>query len=161
MSLHADYLPPGADGQRDAMDFNPELSRRARAIPVYAAIQALGRTGIAEMVERCCAMARRFADDIATYDNVEILNEVVLNQVLVRFLADDGDHDLWTRSVVRRLQQDGTCWMGTTIWRGRVAMRISVTNWATDDDDVDQSVGAIARCLAAELTESGANRPPH
>ena len=119
MSLHADYLPPGAAGQRDAMDFNPELSRRARGIPVYAAIRTLGHAGIAEMIERCCAMARRFADRLAAHPNVEILNDVVLNQVLVRFLATNGDHDSLTRSVARSLQQDGTWWMGTTIWQGR------------------------------------------
>jgi glutamate/tyrosine decarboxylase-like PLP-dependent enzyme len=147
MHLSAHYLPPGSDGERDAMEFNPELSRRARCIPVYAAIRALGRAGIAEIVERCCAMARRFAEHLATCDSVEILNEVVLNQVLVRFLSADSDHDGRTRAIASRLQHDGTCWMGTTTWHGQTAMRISVTNWTTDQDDVDRSLAAIARAM--------------
>jgi glutamate/tyrosine decarboxylase-like PLP-dependent enzyme len=155
MHLGAHYLPPGSGGERDAMEFNPELSRRARCIPVYAAIRALGRAGIAEIVERCCAMARRFAEHLAAYDSVEILNEVVLNQVLVRFLSADGDHDGRTRAIASRLQHDGTCWMSTTTWRGQAAMRISVTNWTTERDDVDSSLAAIARAMSWGAAASG------
>jgi glutamate/tyrosine decarboxylase-like PLP-dependent enzyme len=148
MSVRASYLIHGADGERDALDYNPEFSRRARGFPVYAAVRALGRRGIAELVERCCALARRFADWLAAHDGVEVLNDVVLNQVLVRFQAADGDHDGHTRSVVRRVQRDGTCWMSGTTWHGQAAMRISVTNWSTDEADVDRSVAAILRCAA-------------
>jgi glutamate/tyrosine decarboxylase-like PLP-dependent enzyme len=148
MSVRASYLIHGADGERDALDYNPEFSRRARGFSVYAAVRALGRRGIAELVERCCALARRFADRLAAHDGVEVLNDVVLNQVLVRFQAADGDHDGHTRRVVRRVQRDGTCWMSGTTWHGQAAMRISVTNWSTDEADVDRSVAAILRCAA-------------
>ncbi len=148
MSVRASYLIHGANGERDALDYNPEFSRRARGFPVYAAVRALGRRGIAELVERCCALARRFADRLAAHDGVEVLNDVVLNQVLVRFQAADGDHDGHTRRVVRRVQRDGTCWMSGTTWHGQAAMRISVTNWSTDEADVDESVAAILRCAA-------------
>jgi glutamate/tyrosine decarboxylase-like PLP-dependent enzyme len=148
MSVRASYLIHGADGERDALDYNPEFSRRARGFPVYAAVRALGRRGIAELVERCCALARRLADRLAAHDGVEVLNDVVLNQVLVRFQTADGDHDGHTRRVVRRVQRDGTCWMSGTTWHGQAAMRISVTNWSTDEADVDRSVAAILRCAA-------------
>jgi glutamate/tyrosine decarboxylase-like PLP-dependent enzyme len=145
MGARATYLIHSAGGERDGLDYNPELSRRARGIPVYAAIRALGRTGIAAMVERCCALARRFAEQLAAHESVEVLNDVVLNQVMVRFLAADGDHDSHTRQVVRKVQQDGTCWMTGTSWQGKEAMRISVSNWSTDESDVDRSVAAILR----------------
>jgi glutamate/tyrosine decarboxylase-like PLP-dependent enzyme len=148
MGIRASYLIHGTDAERDALDHNPEFSRRARGFPVYAAIRALGRVGIAELVERCCALARRFADRLAAHDGVEVLNDVVLNQVLVRFHAPDGDHDGHTRRVVRRVQDDGTCWMSGTTWNGQAAMRISVTNWSTDEADVDDSVAAILRCAS-------------
>lgn len=148
MGIRASYLPAGLDGERDAMDYNPELSRRARGFPIYAAIRALGRGGIADLVERCCALARRFAERLAAHDGVEILNDVVLNQVLVRFRAPDGHHDSHTRAVVQRVQQEGTCWMSATTWRGQAAMRISVTNWTTDEADVDASVAAILRAVS-------------
>ena len=93
MGVRASYLMHGSDGQRDALDYNPEHSRRARGFAVYAAIRALGRSGIAEMVERCCSLARRFADQLSAADGIEVLNDVVLNQVLVRLDAQDGDHD--------------------------------------------------------------------
>ena len=145
MGARASYLIHSTGGERDALDYNPEFSRRARGFPVYAAIRALGRTGIAALVERCCALAARFAEQLAAYDSVEVLNKVVLNQVLVRFLATDGDHDSHTRRVVRRIQGDGTCWLTGTSWQGKEAMRISVTNWSTDESDVDRSVAAILR----------------
>jgi len=100
---------------------------------------------VAELVERCCRLAARFAERLAAADGVEVLNQVVLNQVLVRFLAADGDHDARTRRVVERTQQDGTCWMSGTTWQGKAAMRISVSNWSTDEADVDRAVAAILR----------------
>jgi glutamate/tyrosine decarboxylase-like PLP-dependent enzyme len=149
MGVRASYLVHGADGQRDALDYNPEHSRRARGFAVYAAIRALGRSGIAEMVERCCAMAQRFAEQLAAADGVEVLNEVVLNQVLVRLHAPDGDNHGHTDRVLERLQHDGTCWMSGTMWKGQVAVRISVSNWPTSPDDVDRSVAALLRAHTA------------
>ncbi|GAA1297336.1 aspartate aminotransferase family protein [Planotetraspora silvatica] len=146
MGIRAGYLIHGADGERDAIDYTPDFSRRARGFAVYAAIRTLGRTGIADLVERCCTLAARFAERLAAHDDVEVLNDVSLNQVLVRFLSPDGDHDGHTRAVVDRVQREGTCWMSGTIWQGRAAMRISVSNWSTDQDDVDRSVEAILRC---------------
>jgi glutamate/tyrosine decarboxylase-like PLP-dependent enzyme len=113
---------------------------------VYAALRALGRQGVAELVERCCELANRFAEQLAVAADVEVLNHVVLNQVLIRFLASDGNHDAHTRRVIERVQHDGTCWMSGTTWQGRAAMRISVSNWSTDEADVDKSVAAILRC---------------
>ena len=135
-SASAAYLPTGA---RDAMDWTPESSRRARSFAIWAALRSLGREGVVEMVERCCACARRFAEVLDAQDGVEVLNDVVLNQVLVRF----GDDDAATDAVVAAVQAEGTCWMGPTAWRGRDAMRISVSNWATTFDDVDRSCAAI------------------
>jgi glutamate/tyrosine decarboxylase-like PLP-dependent enzyme len=146
MGSKAGYLMPGSGGERDALDYNPEHSRRARGFAVYAALRALGRQGVADLVERCCGLARRFADQLSGAGDVEVLNDVVLNQVLVRFLAADGDHDAHTRRVIERVQHGGTCWMSGTTWQGRAAMRISVSNWSTDEEDVDQSVAAILRC---------------
>jgi glutamate/tyrosine decarboxylase-like PLP-dependent enzyme len=138
MSLDASYLT--TDGvQRDAANFVPESSRRARAIPIYAALRSLGRRGVAELVERTCAHARRFAARLGADPGVEVLNEVVLNQVLIR-VADDDEA---TQAVIREVQRDGTCWVGGTVWRDRAAIRISVCNWRTTDDDVERSVAAI------------------
>ncbi len=144
--LAASYLILGEAGERDNADWVPEMSRRARGFPVWAAIRELGRTGVAEMIERGCACARRFADSLAAAPGVAILNDVVLDQVLVRFRAPDGgDDDAFTRDVVARVQSDGTCWLGGTTWQGKAAMRISVSNWSTTEADVDRSVAAILR----------------
>jgi glutamate/tyrosine decarboxylase-like PLP-dependent enzyme len=146
MGIRAGYLMHSAGGERDPLDYNPEHSRRARGFAVYAALRALGREGVTELVERCCALAGRFADQLAAADDIEVLNQVVLNQVLVRFRAGDGDDDAYTHRVIERVQNDGTCWMSGTTWHGRAAMRISVSNWSTDEADVDRSVAAILRC---------------
>ena len=147
MGVRASYLIHAEGGERDALEYNPEFSRRARGFAVYAAIRAMGGIGIADLVERSCALARRFADRLSAA-GVEVLNEVVLNQVLVRFRAADGDHDTYTRRVLDLLQDDGTCWMSGTTWNGMAAVRISVSNWSTDEDDVDRSVAAILACAA-------------
>lgn len=139
MGARAGYLMHGAADERDALDYNPEHSRRARGFAVYAALRALGREGVADLVDRCCALATRFAAKLSAADGVEVLGEVVLNQVLVRF----GDDDAHTRAVIDRVQRDGTCWMSGTTWDGRAAMRISVSNWMTTADDVDRSAEAI------------------
>jgi glutamate/tyrosine decarboxylase-like PLP-dependent enzyme len=138
IGVTASYLVPAADRrERDEIDWTPEFSRRARGFAVYAAIKALGRDGIAEVVERCCANARRFASTLET-GGAEIVNDVVLNQVLVRF--GDGER---TREVIARVQQGGTCWLSGTDWRGEHAMRVSVSNWRTTAEDVDRSAAAI------------------
>jgi glutamate/tyrosine decarboxylase-like PLP-dependent enzyme len=153
MTVSAGYLMQAdSDGPRDQLDWNPEFSRRARGFPIYAAISSLGRSGVAELVERCCAHARAFADALACVEDAEVLNEVVLNQVLVRFLDPDGDHDSYTNSVIEAIQDDGTCWLGGTTWRGMAAMRISISNWATTTDDVDRSIDAIFRATAKVRT---------
>jgi glutamate/tyrosine decarboxylase-like PLP-dependent enzyme len=142
MTSRADYLVPAEHGERDAFDWTPEASRRGRGFAVYAAIRSLGRSGIAELVDRCCEHARRFADRLGEADGVEVCNDVVLNQVLARFGDDER-----TREVIRRVQADGTCWLGGTVWRGKAAMRISVVNWSTTTEDVDRSVDAILRAV--------------
>jgi glutamate/tyrosine decarboxylase-like PLP-dependent enzyme len=139
----AGYLTPGERDQRDPDAYTAEFSRRARGFPVWAALRSLGRSGVADLVERCCGHARRFADTLGAAAGVEILNEVVLNQVLVRFLDPGGDADGRTREVIRRVQADGTLWLSGTTWHGMAAMRISVSNWSTTTADVDRSVAAI------------------
>jgi len=145
MSISASYLLSDEEHLRDPGDYVPELSRRARGFPVYAALRSLGRDGVIDLVERCCRYARRFAEALAPEPGVAILNDVVLNQVLVRF--DDSDDR--TRDVIARLQADGTAWFGGGSWRGRHVMRISVINWWTREADVERSIDAIRRCLAA------------
>jgi glutamate/tyrosine decarboxylase-like PLP-dependent enzyme len=142
MSIKAEYLPTESTFRNPA-DFTPELSRRARGVEVWAALRSLGREGLAEMIERNCAQARRFAEGLAIA-GFEILNEVVLNQVLVSF----GDAKK-TERVIQEIQDDGTCWCGPTVWQGRTAMRISVSSWATTDADVDRSLDAIIRIAQA------------
>lgn len=149
MSVHASYLIHAEGAERDQMDWNPEFSRRARGFAVHAAIRYLGREGISHMIDRCCDHARGFAEILGADERVEVLNDVVLNQVLVRFLAKDGDHDAKTRAVVRGVQADGTCWMSGTTWRDVTAMRISVSNWSTTEKDVKRSTEAILRVASA------------
>ena len=143
MATAAAYLTPGE--HREPIDWNPEMSRRARAVPPWAILRSLGRQGVADMVDRFCALARRAADGFAAADGVEVLNDVVLNQVLVRF----GDDDETTRAVIARVQEDGTCWVGGTVWQGRAAMRFSVSNWSTTEADIDRSLAAILSCRGA------------
>jgi len=138
MAITAEYLPT-AGAARNPSDYTPELSRRARGVEVWAALRSLGRSGLAEMLERNCRQARRFAARLADA-GYEILNDVVLNQVLVSFGAPQA-----TQRVIAAVQDDGTCWCGGTVWQGRTAMRISVCSWATTDADVELSVEAILR----------------
>jgi glutamate/tyrosine decarboxylase-like PLP-dependent enzyme len=137
MAVHAPYLAEG--GPRVPSDFTPELSRRARGVEIWAALRSLGRSGLAALVERGCAHARRFARGLEAAGH-RVLNDVVLNQVLVSF----GDAER-TRRVIARIQRDGTCWCGGTVWQGQVAMRISVSSWATTGDDVERSLAAMLR----------------
>jgi glutamate/tyrosine decarboxylase-like PLP-dependent enzyme len=129
--------------ERENWEYVLDSSRRARGFPLYAAIRSLGREGVRALVERCCDLAARMADRLREANGVEVLNDVVLNQVLVRF----GD-DARTRAVIERVQADGTAWMGGTTWHGSAAMRISVSNWSTTEADADRSVDAILRCAA-------------
>ncbi|WP_133498644.1 pyridoxal phosphate-dependent decarboxylase family protein [Cognatilysobacter terrigena] len=148
MTVSAAYLVQTRGAERDAVDWVPEFSRRARGIPVYAALRALGRSGVADLVDRCCAHARRFAQLLGDAPGVRVLNDVVLNQVLVRF----GDDDATTRAVVEGIQRDGTCWASGTTWHGLAALRISVSNWATTADDVERSADAMLR-VYREVTQ--------
>jgi len=148
----AAYFVPGREGERDPDAYTPEASRRARGFPVWAALRSLGRSGVAELVERCCGHARRFADALGAADGVEILNQVVLNQVLVRFPDPGGDGDGRTREVIRRVQAGGTLWLGGTTWHDLAAMRISVSNWSTTEADVDRSVAAILAAAGQSFT---------
>ncbi|MGY4908429.1 pyridoxal-dependent decarboxylase [Micromonospora aurantiaca (nom. illeg.)] len=138
LSLAAAYLV-GSGGVPAGAELTAESSRRARGFAVWAGLRELGRDGVAALVERCCALARRFADGLSAA-GFEVVNDVVLNQVLVGF----GD-DARTDRVVAAVQADGTCWAGGTTWRGRRLMRISVSNATTSEADVDRSVAAIAR----------------
>ncbi len=138
MAVTAAYLPTESPF-RNPSDFTPELSRRARGVEVWAGLRSLGRSGVADLVERTCRYARRFAEGLTAAGH-KVLNEVVLNQVLVSF----GDAET-TNRVISDLQTDGTCWCGGTVWQGHTAMRISVSSWATTEADVEQSLGAMVR----------------
>ncbi len=150
MSTTTAYLVKSDGAERDPVDWTPEFSRRARAIPVYATLKHLGRRGVADLVERCCVLTRRMADRLGASRDVRVLNEVVLNQALIRFRDDDET----TREVVARVQRDGTCWLGGTTWKGIAAMRISIINATTTEADVDRSAEAILRCLG-EVSRKG------
>jgi glutamate/tyrosine decarboxylase-like PLP-dependent enzyme len=154
MTSTAAYLVQTKGVERDAVDWVPEFSRRGRGVPVYAAIRALGRAGVAAMIEKNCTNARQMADILRRDPRVEILNDVVLNQVLVRFGGDDD----FTRAVIAGVQEEGTCWLGGTTWQGLAAMRISFSNWATSEDDVTRSGEAILRVLAAKGAVSLSSR---
>lgn len=143
MRLAGPYLVADP-GQRDNTTYVPESSRRARSVPVYAAIRSLGRTGVADMVERNCAQARRMAEHLRAIPGATVLNEVVLNQVLVALPGGDEAN----RAAVAAIQRDGTCWLGGTTWQGAHVLRVSVSNWATTDDDIDRSAAAIAAVAA-------------
>ena len=147
MAITADYLITETEF-RNPSDYTPELSRRARGIDVWAALRSLGRNGVEQLVDRCCRHARRFADRFKEA-GFEVLNDVVLNQVLVSF----GD-DAATRDVIDAIQRDGTCWCGATVWQDKTAMRISVSSWATTDEDVEKSLGAMIP-IAQRLSDSG------
>ncbi len=142
MAATAEYLVEGE--RREPAHFTPELSRRARGIEIWAALRSLGRAGLAAMVDRCCDLAARFAEGLRSA-GFEVLNEVVLNQVLVSFGSAER-----TRAVISAIQAEGTCWCGGTVWQGKAAMRISLSSWATTDEDVDRSLQAIVD--AAKLT---------
>jgi len=145
MTSAAAYLIQTAGAERDAVDWVPEFSRRARGIPVYATLRALGRDGVEALVDRCCDGATGMCESLRAEPGVRILNDVVLNQVLVRF----GDDDALTRAVVAGVQDEGTCWLSGTTWHGLAAMRVSVSNWSTTPRDIARSADAILRVYRA------------
>jgi glutamate/tyrosine decarboxylase-like PLP-dependent enzyme len=145
MSTAAGYLPPPVNGVTDPSDTVPELSRRARGFATWALIAALGRRGIADMVGRHCDLARRMAQRLARHDGVHVLNDVELNQFVVRFGSEgpSAASDEATRRTIGRVQADGVCFVAGATWRGVVVMRVSVISWPTTDADVDRSADAI------------------
>jgi glutamate/tyrosine decarboxylase-like PLP-dependent enzyme len=145
IGAQAEYLIQADEATvRDEVDWTPEFSRRARGFAVYAALRSLGRRGIADLVERTCAHARRFAEELARLPDFELLNEVVLNQVLFRFDSDERTDD-----VLRRVQDSGEAWLSGTTWDGRRAIRISVSNWQTSDEDVERTIAAFEAAVYA------------
>jgi glutamate/tyrosine decarboxylase-like PLP-dependent enzyme len=133
---------------RNQKDWNPEWSRRGRGFPVYAAMRALGRSGIAEIVDRCCAHAARLVGGIGRLPGAEVVASPTINQGLVRFLSRDGDHDGFTDEVIRRIQARGVAWFGGATWRGMRVMRVSVCNWRTTEADIDRTLATIREALA-------------
>ena len=146
MTVHAEYLIKEGDERRtrDQLDWVPEFSRRARGFAVYAALRSLGRAGVVELVERCSAQARRFAEQIAELPDVRVLNEVVLNQVLFRFGDDER-----TDAALAAVQASGEIWLSGTTWDGRKAIRVSVSNWQTGNEEIDLAVDVFRRAAAA------------
>jgi glutamate/tyrosine decarboxylase-like PLP-dependent enzyme len=155
MTSTSAYIPPHDEDIPWGFDWTPEFSRRARGIPLYAALRSLGSAGLADMIDGCCAHAERLAARLAEAGGVEILNDVVLNQVLVRF---DDDDDV-TTSVIDRVQADGTCWLSGSTFRGQAVMRLSVVGWQTTAQDVDASTDAILAAFAAEQATRAAHPP--
>ena len=151
MTIAASYLPPVHEGERDPTHFVPELSRRARGFATWAMIRHLGRQGIADMVEGHCRLARRMAEELAADPRIQVLNDIVLNQVIVRFTAEQppGSDEELTQRVIRRLQQEGTCFAGGANWRGHWVMRLSVIG-AQTEADAARSVEAIRRAFDEE-----------
>lgn len=141
MTSAAAYLIQTKGLERDAVDWVPEFSRRARGVPTYAMLRSLGRDGVEALIDNSCARAKQIADLLGANPGVEIMNDVVLNQVLVRF----GNSDDVTRAVVTGVQNEGTCWLSGTAWHGKAAMRISVSNWATTEIDIARSAEAILK----------------
>jgi glutamate/tyrosine decarboxylase-like PLP-dependent enzyme len=143
----ASYSVP-TENLRNQKDWNPEWSRRGRGFTAYAAIRALGRSGIAEIVDRCCAHADRLVSGIGALAGAEIVARPVINQGLVRFLAPDGNHDRQTDDVIRRIQAKGVAWFGGATWHGMRAMRISVCNWATTERHIDETIASVREAVA-------------
>ena len=153
MALNAPYYIPAEGEARDPSQWVPESSRRSRGFPLYCGLKSLGKKGLAEVVERNCRQARLMATLLAEDPAIGILNDVVLNQVLVRFSPSGTDGDDFTRLVTAKVQEEGTCWAGGSFWKGMAVMRISVSNWATSDDDINKSAAAIRAVVAKAAAE--------
>ncbi len=149
MAVRAAYLVQDPDAARDEVDWTPEFSRRARGFAVYAALRSLGRSGVTDLIERSCARARQFAAEVASVPGCEVLNEVVLNQVLFRFPDDET-----TNEVLAHVQASGEAWMSGTVWDGRAAIRLSVSNWRTSESDISRTVEAFRRAPPAPAVAS-------
>jgi glutamate/tyrosine decarboxylase-like PLP-dependent enzyme len=149
MAMHASYVIHGDHDGRNQNDYNPEWSRRARSLPTYAAIRALGREGIAEIISRCCALATKLVTDIGALPEAEIIVAPIINQGLLRFPDAAGDHDRRTDAVVEAIQKEGTAWFGGSTWRGMRVMRVSVCNYRTTEADIDATVAAVRRVLSS------------
>jgi glutamate/tyrosine decarboxylase-like PLP-dependent enzyme len=154
MTLGAAYYVETSGSERDNYNWAPESSRRARGFTVLAALRSLGRSGLVDLIECDCAYARRMAERLAGGPRISILNDVVLNQVLVRFEGPDADADgtlgdARTRAVIDAVQRDGTCWSSGTVWAGRAAMRVSISSWQTTEADIEMSADAILGCVAS------------
>lgn len=147
MSMTAGYFIAPDGGGRDQMNWNPEWSRRARGVVAYAALRSLGREGIARIVSEACRLADRLVSGLGELPGVEILSPARMNQGLVRFLDEGGDHDMRTDTVTEAIRAEGTAWFGATSWNGIRAMRISVCNFRTTDEDVDRTLEAVSRVL--------------
>lgn len=147
MTISAGYVVE-VENVRDQFEWGPDWSRRARAIPIYAVLRTLGRNGVAEIIERCSDLASLMVEQLSELPGVEVLAEPVINQGLVRFIADDGDHDRRTLEIIDRINQSGEAWFGPTSWNGMQVMRISVSNFRTSRDDISRAVAATARALS-------------
>ena len=132
---------------RDQFEWGPEWSRRARGIPLYAALRTLGRNGVADMIERCCDLTRNIVTKLGELPGVEVLSEPVINQGLVRFLDPGGNHDARTDEVINRINESGEAWFGPTVWKDMRVMRISVTNFRTTSHDIERAVAAIEAAM--------------
>lgn len=148
MTVRASYFSAEPDA-RHPIDWTPEWSRRGRSLPTYAALHSLGRRGVAELVERCCDHARGLVEGIGALDGAEIVARPIINQGLLRFLADDGDHDRRTDDVIRKIQDAGVAWFGGSDWKGRRVMRVSVLSHLTSDDDVARAIESVREILAS------------
>ena len=155
MTLHAAYIE-SSDVERDPHEYVPEESRRGRAVPVYAALASMGRNGLGELVDRCSDHAQLMARLLAAHPRVRILNDVVLNQVLVRI----GDDDALTREVITAVQKEGTCWLGGTTWHGMAAIRVSVSNWSTSAEDIEVSARAILKAVDTAVASQALSPEP-
>jgi glutamate/tyrosine decarboxylase-like PLP-dependent enzyme len=147
MRKTAAYAMSGGDDERDSEVYVPEFSRRARAFPVYAALRSLGRDGVADLIARDNHLAQRFATIVRGHPGIEVLNEVVINQVLLRFRSPTGDNEQLLDAVMRDVQEDGTFWAGRTVWRGQPGMRVSIVGWNTTEADVERAAEVLMRLL--------------
>ncbi len=148
MSIPAAYKID-VENVRDQIEWGPDWSRRARGIPLYAALRTLGRNGVAEIIERCCDLTRDLVTRLGELPGVEVLSEPIINQGLVRFLDSDGDHDKRTDEVINRINEDGVAWFGPTTWRGMRVMRVSLSNFRTTAEDIDRTIAAIKVAMEA------------
>lgn len=144
-SVHAPYLIQSEGEARDPLDWVPEFSRRARGTSIYATLRSLGRSGVADIVDRTHRLAIRFAERLTESEQARVMNEVVFNQVLVQWIAPDGDHDTFTDEVIDSVQKEGTAFFSGSTWNGQRFMRISISDWATDEQDVDRAIESLLR----------------